>query len=187
MDKALLNFYRERDFDSQRIVMSTLEKLAKKHIYFEFLRLDWQSRLRFHDLRHTFSTQALQNGVDIKTVSVCWVTIQQGSPLTPTPTSPPPRRKRLPGQWTTYYPAAFRSAWSFPRIGQRIGLRRGTSLPGAVGMGRAGSPYRNAPAARQDSGRLFLFGALAKHPPWFYQGRIKKPRVIRPPWYNQDG
>lgn len=26
-------------------------------------------RLRFHDLRHTFSTLALQNGVDIKTVS----------------------------------------------------------------------------------------------------------------------
>ncbi len=46
MDGALLNFYRERSFDSQRIVMSTLEKLAKKHIYFEFLRLDWQSRFR---------------------------------------------------------------------------------------------------------------------------------------------
>lgn len=26
-------------------------------------------RLRFHDLRHTFSTLALQNGVDVKTVS----------------------------------------------------------------------------------------------------------------------
>ena len=27
------------------------------------------SRVRFHDLRHTFATLALQNGVDIKTVS----------------------------------------------------------------------------------------------------------------------
>ena len=27
------------------------------------------SRIRFHDLRHTFATLALQNGVDIKTVS----------------------------------------------------------------------------------------------------------------------
>ena len=26
-------------------------------------------RLRFHDLRHTFATLALQNGIDVKTVS----------------------------------------------------------------------------------------------------------------------
>ena len=47
LDKALLNFYREGDFDSQNIVMATLEKLAKEHIYFEFLRLDWQARFRY--------------------------------------------------------------------------------------------------------------------------------------------
>ena len=49
MDRALLDFYREHDFDSQRAVMSTLEELAKKHIYFEFLRLDWQARFRLVD------------------------------------------------------------------------------------------------------------------------------------------
>ena len=27
------------------------------------------ARIRFHDLRHTFATMALQNGVDVKTVS----------------------------------------------------------------------------------------------------------------------
>ena len=27
------------------------------------------TRIRFHDLRHTFATMALQNGVDVKTVS----------------------------------------------------------------------------------------------------------------------
>ena len=42
LDKA-----REGDFDSQNIVMATLEKLAKEHIYFEFLRLDWQARFRY--------------------------------------------------------------------------------------------------------------------------------------------
>ena len=26
-------------------------------------------RIRFHDLRHTFATMALQNGVDVKTLS----------------------------------------------------------------------------------------------------------------------
>ncbi|MCH5172498.1 MAG: tyrosine-type recombinase/integrase, partial [Erysipelotrichales bacterium] len=26
-------------------------------------------KIRFHDLRHTFATMALQNGVDVKTVS----------------------------------------------------------------------------------------------------------------------
>ncbi len=52
MDKALLNFYQERDFDSQVAVTSTLEELAKKHIYFEFLHLDWQSRFHYMDHHH---------------------------------------------------------------------------------------------------------------------------------------
>ena len=49
MDEALLNFYRERDPESLKVVLDTLEKLAKKHIYFMFLFLDWQSR--FHQFR----------------------------------------------------------------------------------------------------------------------------------------
>ena len=47
IDKALLDFYREQHFDYQVAVLSTLEVLAKKHIYFEFLRLDWQGRFRY--------------------------------------------------------------------------------------------------------------------------------------------
>ena len=35
--------------------------------YFDGFKTD--SRVRFHDLRHTFATLALQNGVDVKTVS----------------------------------------------------------------------------------------------------------------------
>jgi len=46
MDKALMDFYREPHFDSQNVVMTTLERLAREHIYFEFLRLDWQSRFQ---------------------------------------------------------------------------------------------------------------------------------------------
>ena len=47
MDKALLDFYKEPAFDSQTVVMSTLTELASQHIYFEFLRLDWQARFHY--------------------------------------------------------------------------------------------------------------------------------------------
>lgn len=47
MDNALLDFYREPHFDYQSTVLSSLEALAKKHIYFEFLHLDWQERFRY--------------------------------------------------------------------------------------------------------------------------------------------
>ena len=47
-------------------------------------------RIRFHDLRHTFATLALQNGVDVKTVSsMLGHYTPQASRWTPTPTSPP--------------------------------------------------------------------------------------------------
>ena len=69
--------------------------------------------VRFHDLRHTFATLALQNGVDIKTVSgmlgrrspvetVLRRPSRQArpsppaSPWTPTPMSPPAPRRRPP-------------------------------------------------------------------------------------------
>ncbi len=43
-------------------------------------------RIRFHDLRHTFATMALQNGVDVKPSAVCSATTPRGSRWTPTPT-----------------------------------------------------------------------------------------------------
>ena len=59
----------------------------------------------FHDLRHTFATMALQNGVDVKTVSaVCWATTRRASRWTPTPTSPPTRSSRQRKQWEISYP-----------------------------------------------------------------------------------
>ena len=39
--------------------------------------------LRFHDLRHTFATLALQNGVDVKTVSSMLGHFDAGFTLTP--------------------------------------------------------------------------------------------------------
>ena len=46
MDKALVSFYSEHDPALQDIVMKTLNRLAEQHIYFEFLRLDWQLRFQ---------------------------------------------------------------------------------------------------------------------------------------------
>ena len=44
--------------------------------------------IRFHDLRHTFATMALQNGVDVKTVSNMLATTTPDSPSAPTPMPP---------------------------------------------------------------------------------------------------
>ena len=44
-------------------------------------------KMRFHDLRHTFATMALQNGVDVKTVSSILGHFSAGFTLIPTPMS----------------------------------------------------------------------------------------------------
>ena len=40
-----------------------------RHTHEKILKSIGAEHIRFHDLRHTFATLALQNGVDIKTVS----------------------------------------------------------------------------------------------------------------------
>ena len=42
---------------------------SKKYIHKKILKDAGLPHIRFHDLRHTFATTALQNGVDVKTVS----------------------------------------------------------------------------------------------------------------------
>ena len=39
------------------------------HMLQRVLKRAGRPRIRFHDLRHTFATMALQNGVDVKTLS----------------------------------------------------------------------------------------------------------------------
>ena len=39
------------------------------HMLQQVLKRAGLPRIRFHDLRHTFATMALQNGVDVKTLS----------------------------------------------------------------------------------------------------------------------
>ena len=68
--------------------------------------LEWAgySKIRFHDLRHTFATLALQNGVDIKTVSGMRGYFSAGSSSsTPTPMSQPLRRKKRQTPWEVSY------------------------------------------------------------------------------------
>ena len=55
--------------------------------------------IRFHDLRHTFATLALQNGVDVKQCLQCSVTTTQDSPCEPTPTSHGRCSKRPRRKW----------------------------------------------------------------------------------------
>ena len=43
------------------------DSIAK--LYEKILKDTRLEHIRFHDLRHTFATMALQNGVDVKTVS----------------------------------------------------------------------------------------------------------------------
>ena len=45
MDKALLSFYQSRDSNDLQDVVTGLNELASKHIYFELLRLSWLEKL----------------------------------------------------------------------------------------------------------------------------------------------
>ena len=57
--------------------------------------------IRFHDLRHTFATLALQNGVDVKTVSAMLGHSNAGFTWRPTPTPPRQPSIRQRPSWGT--------------------------------------------------------------------------------------
>lgn len=56
---------------------------------------------RFYDLRHTFATTALPNGVDVKTGASMPEYFDPASPSTPTPTPPDRSRTKQPRPWET--------------------------------------------------------------------------------------
>ena len=97
--------------------------------------------IRFHDLRHTFATLALQNGVDVKTVSSMLGTTTRASHSAPTPTQQGKSRTRPHKRWAASWrrsckqkkakntgekakassPVLFGSIGIFPRVGQGVG------------------------------------------------------------------
>ena len=70
-------------------------------------------RVRFHDLRHTFATITLQNGVDVKTVSSMLGHYSAGFTPNTIPTSPPTRSSKPPKPWGTSSPV-LSNAFRYP-------------------------------------------------------------------------
>ena len=100
--------------------------------------------LRFHDLRHTFATTALQNGVDVKTVSSMLGHFDAGFTLRTYTNAARSRTRRLP-PWATSWSRSDKyrkkntpdrksfflsgalvsivSVVSFPRVGHGVGQK----------------------------------------------------------------
>ena len=70
-------------------------------------------RVRFHDLRHTFATITLQNGVDVKTVSSMLGHYSAGFTPNTIPTSPPTRSSKPPKPWAISSPV-LSNAFRYP-------------------------------------------------------------------------
>ena len=86
-------------------------------------------RIRFHDLRHTFATMALQNGVDVKTVSSMLGHYSAGFTLdTYTPTSPLTRSSKRRKRWAISYPV-LSDGFRYPLpLGSAFGSEKSNTL-----------------------------------------------------------
>ena len=84
------------------------------HMLHRVLKRAGLPKVRFHDLRHTFATLALQNGVDIKTVSGMLGHFSAGFTLDTyahvTTSQPSVKRQK---QWVTFSLARY-SAFRYP-------------------------------------------------------------------------
>ena len=114
-------------------------------------------RIRFHDLRHTFATMALQNGVDVKTVSsVCWVTTRRASRWTPTPTSPPTPSSKRRKRWAISSPV-LSDAFRYPLpLGSAFGSEKSGILKTAT--------YEKQKSSKSDDFEDFWYAVRDSNP-----------------------
>ena len=114
-------------------------------------------RIRFHDLRHTFATMALQNGVDVKTVSsVCWATTRRASRWTPTPTSPPTPSSKRRKRWGTSSPVPS-DAFRYPLpLGSAFGSEKSSILKMAT--------YEKQKSSKSDDFEDFWYAVRDSNP-----------------------
>lgn len=74
---------------------------AAGRIHKKLLQESGIENVRFHDLRHTFATIALQNGVDVKTLSQCWAIFPLALRWILTLTLPPRCSRKRRRRWET--------------------------------------------------------------------------------------
>ena len=83
-------------------------------------------RIRFHDLRHTFATMALQNGVDVKTVSSMLALLRglHAGHLRPCDHRCPAQSRPDDGKYPI--PCRLMVSATPPHLGQRLGQEKAT-------------------------------------------------------------
>ena len=83
------------------------------HMLHRVLKRAGLPKVRFHDLRHTFATLALQNGVDIKTVSGMLGHFSAGFTLDTYAHVTTSAKREAAKQWATFSLARY-SAFRYP-------------------------------------------------------------------------
>ncbi len=96
------------------------------HMLQRVLKRAGLERIRFHDLRHTFSVLALQNGVDVKTLSAMLGHYSAGFTLDTYAHVTTSMQKQAANAVGNFPPALSGSFRPFPRMGHGLGQPRRT-------------------------------------------------------------
>ena len=94
------------------------------HMLHRVLKRAGLPKVRFHDLRHTFATLALQNGVDIKTVSGMLGHFSAGFTLDTYAHVTTSAKREAAKTMGTFSPMRYSAFRSPPRWGQRLGQKK---------------------------------------------------------------